>query len=67
MPPARSDTILSEAEKKKLKEELAATRERAARQAGKPAATATSSKQAAKPDAATVTGSTQAAGTDRNP
>jgi len=33
MPPARSDSPLSEAERKRLKEELIATRERAARKA----------------------------------
>jgi hypothetical protein len=38
-PPAREDTPLSEAEKKRLQEELIATRERAARQAASKEAT----------------------------
>jgi hypothetical protein len=54
LPPARADVPLSEAEKKKLREDLAATRERAARQGG-------------KSDVITVTGSTQSAGAARNP
>src|SRR5438128_3853678 len=52
MPPPRADSVLSEAEKKKLREDLAATRERAAR-------------RAAEPDATAATGGTQAGGTAR--
>jgi hypothetical protein len=51
MPPGRSDVTLTDAEKKRLREELAATRERAAR-------------QAANPDG---TGATPASGNARNP
>src|SRR5258705_2902227 len=52
MPPARTDVPLNEADKKKLKEELDATRKRAAHRAGRPDPT--------------VNGA-ESAGTNRNP
>ena len=52
MPPARSDAPLSEAQKKRLQDELIATRERTARQAG---------------SAGSTTGGTQPSGSGRNP
>jgi hypothetical protein len=53
MPPARNGVPLNEADKKKLKDELATTRNRAARRAGRP-----------DPAAAT---DTRSAGANRNP
>ena len=53
MPPARTDVPLNEADKKKLKEELDATRKRAAQRAG-------------RPDPTTVNGA-ESAGPNRNP
>jgi hypothetical protein len=52
MPPGRADVPLSEAERKRLREELIATRDRVERRAG---------------SADVTTGSTPAAGGDRNP
>jgi hypothetical protein len=43
MPPPRKDTPLSEAERKRLKEDLIATRDRAAKRKGKPESTSASS------------------------
>ena len=51
MPPARSDTPLTEAERKRMKEELIAIRNRAARQAASPEATGSTSSSGSAPSA----------------
>ena len=61
MPPPRADATLSEAEKKKLKADLAATREQTEQRAGIKKA------DPAKKPSSTVTGSAQAAGASRDP
>jgi len=73
MPPPRTDSTLSEDEKKRLKDELIASRERAALRAGaKPggvtqkAAATTKAGTTKKPDSA-ATGGTQPAGVARDP
>jgi hypothetical protein len=66
LPPPRTDTTLSDAEKKSLKDELIASRERAALRAGVKKADRGKPAAAKKPDSSD-SGSTQSAGAARNP
>jgi hypothetical protein len=67
MPPPRADTTLSEAEKKNLKDELIATRERAALRAGVKKPDTTKKPASAKKPEGSDGGIPQSAGTARNP
>jgi hypothetical protein len=66
LPPPRADTTLSDAEKKSLKDELIASRERAALRGGVKKAD-TGKAAAAKKSDSPDSGSTQSAGAARNP
>jgi hypothetical protein len=66
LPPPRADTTLSDAEKKSLKDDLIASRERAALRAGVKKADTAQPAAAKKPDPS-GSGSTQSAGAARNP
>ena len=66
LPPPRADTTLSDAEKKSLKDDLIASRERAALRAGVKKADTTKPTAAKKPDSS-GSGSTQSAGAARDP
>ena len=66
LPPPRADTTLSDAEKKSLKDDLIASRERAALRAGVKKADTAKPTAAKKPDSPD-TGRTQSAGAARDP
>jgi hypothetical protein len=66
LPPPRADTTLSDAEKKSLKDDLIASRERAALRAGVKKPERPNPAAAKKPDSP-ETGNTQSAGAARNP
>jgi len=66
LPPPRADTTLSDAEKKSLKDDLIASRERAALRAGVKKADTAKPTAAKKPDSS-GSGSTQSAGAARDP
>ena len=65
LPPPRADTTLSDAEKKSLKDELIASRERAALRGGVKKPESTKPAAAKGPDS--DSGNTQSAGAARNP
>ena len=66
LPPPRADTTLSDAEKKSLKDDLIASRERAALRAGVKKPDTTNPATAKKPESS-GSGTTQSAGAVRNP
>jgi hypothetical protein len=67
MPPPRSDSTLSDAERKSLKDDLIASRERAELRAGAKKADTTKKPDITKKPDTTDTGNTQSAGAARNP
>ena len=67
MPPPRGDATLSAAEKKKLKDDLIASRERAELRAGVKKPEKTSKSESSKKPDSTDTGDTQSAGAVRSP
>jgi hypothetical protein len=67
MPPQRADTTLSEAEKKNLKDDLIASRERAELRAGAKKPDKTSKSESSKKADSTDAGDTQSAGAARSP
>ncbi|HEY7298924.1 MAG TPA: hypothetical protein VH684_13535 [Xanthobacteraceae bacterium] len=66
MPPPRSDSTLSEAEKKNLRDDLIASRERAELRAGAKKPDTKKPETTKKPES-TDTGDSQSAGAARNP
>jgi hypothetical protein len=66
LPPPRADTTLSDAEKKSLKDDLIASRERAGLRGGVKKVDTGKPTGAKKPDSSD-TGNTQSAGASRNP
>jgi hypothetical protein len=67
MPPPRADSTLSDAEKKSLKDDLIASRERAELRAGAKKPDSTNKPVTTKKPDATDTGNSQSAGAARNP